>query len=118
MRLAVVGAWPLVGQAMLKLGNGPWLFQVLNYAIGPAQEPPPVVHQRVRGGGHASVRVMHHLFCLVNLPFDVGGICLQVHELGQSDKRRRSAGQWGGTAGGQNPAYCSAERASHGAFLC
>jgi hypothetical protein len=41
---------------MLKLGNGP-------------------VHQRVRGGGHASVRVMHHLFCLVNLPFDVGTAC-------------------------------------------
>jgi len=56
---------------MLKLGNGPWLFQVLNYAIGPAQEPPPLIHQQVRACGHASVRVMHHLFCLANLPFDV-----------------------------------------------
>ena len=37
VRLAVVRARPLVIQAMLKLGNGP-------------------VHQRVRGGGHASVR--------------------------------------------------------------
>jgi hypothetical protein len=43
---------------MLKLRNWPSLFQVLNYAIGPAQ-----------------VRVMHDLFCLVNLPFDVGAAC-------------------------------------------
>ena len=103
---------------MLKLGNGPWLFHMLNDAIGPAQEPPPVVHQRVRGGGHASVRVMHYLFCLANLPFDVGAICLhQVHKLSLGDKRRRSARQQSGTAGRKDAAYGTAETASHGAFL-
>ena len=103
---------------MLKFGNGPWLVQVLNYAIGPAQEPPPLVHQQVRDCGHASMRVMHHPFCLANLPFDVEAICLhQVHKLRLSDKRRRSARQQSGTAGRKDAAYGTAETASHGAFL-
>jgi hypothetical protein len=62
---------------MLKLGNGPWPSQALSYAIGPAQELLPVIDRQVRGCGHASVRVMHHLLCLANLPFDAGAICLQ-----------------------------------------
>jgi len=56
---------------MLKLRNGPWLFQVLNYAIDPAQEPLPVTYQRARCRGHPTVRMTHHPFCLANLPFDV-----------------------------------------------
>jgi hypothetical protein len=56
---------------MLKLRNGPWLFQVLNYAIDPAQEPPPVVHQQIWSCGHPSLRMTHHPFCLANLPLNV-----------------------------------------------
>ena len=59
---------------MLKLRNGPWLFQVLNCAIDPAQEPLPVIHQRVRCRGHPPVRMTHHPFCLANLPFDVRAV--------------------------------------------
>jgi hypothetical protein len=56
---------------MLKVRNGPWLFQVLNCAIDPAQEPLPVTYQRARCRGHPPARVTHHPFCLANLPFDV-----------------------------------------------
>jgi hypothetical protein len=56
---------------MLKIGNGPWLFQVLNCAIDPAQEPLPVIDQQVRCRGRPPVRMTHHPFCLANLPFDV-----------------------------------------------
>lgn len=56
---------------MLKLRNGPWLFQLPECAIGPAQEPLPVTHQRVGRRGHAPVRMTHHPFCLADLPVDV-----------------------------------------------
>ena len=56
---------------MLKLRNGPWLFQLPECAIGPAQEPVPVTHQRVRCRGHPPVRMTHHPFRLADLPFDV-----------------------------------------------
>ena len=56
---------------MLKIRNRPWVFQVLNRAIDPAQELPPVIYQQVRGRGQPSLRMMHHPFCLMNLPFDV-----------------------------------------------
>jgi hypothetical protein len=56
---------------MLKLRNGPWLFQVLNCAIDPTEEPPPVIHQQIRSCGHPSLRMTHHPFCLANLPFDI-----------------------------------------------
>src|SRR6476659_10342387 len=56
---------------MLKLRNGPWLFQLPDCTIGPAQEPLPVTHQRVRCCGHPPVRMAHNPFCLANLPFDV-----------------------------------------------
>jgi|SRR5215469_6907440 len=79
---------------MLKLGSNPWPFQVLNCGIEPAQEPPPVSYQQVWRCGHPSLRMMHHPFCLANLPFDFGAICLhQVHELILSYKWRRWARQ-------------------------
>jgi hypothetical protein len=56
---------------MLKLKNRPWLFQVLNRFVDPAQEPPPVIHQQIRNCGHPSLRMTHHQFCLANMPFDV-----------------------------------------------
>jgi hypothetical protein len=56
---------------MLKLKGRPWLFQVPNCDINPAQEPPPVIDQRIRNCGHRSLRMTHHPFCLAKLPFDV-----------------------------------------------
>ena len=56
---------------MLKLRNGPWLFQVLNYAIDPEWEPPPVAYQPAWYCRHPSLRMTRHPFCLANLPFDV-----------------------------------------------
>jgi hypothetical protein len=79
---------------LLKLGNGPGLFQVLNGGIKPAQEPPPVSYQQVRGCGHSAMRAMHHRLGLVNLPFDVGAVRLhQAKELRLGDKRGGSARQ-------------------------
>jgi hypothetical protein len=56
---------------MLKLRDGPWLFQVPNGAIGPAQESPPVIHQPIRSCGHPPLRMADHPFGLADLPFDV-----------------------------------------------
>jgi len=56
---------------MLKLKGRPRLFQVLNCAIDPTQEPAPFSHQRIRNCGHPSLRMTHHPFCVANLPFDV-----------------------------------------------
>jgi hypothetical protein len=56
---------------MLQLENRPWLFQVLDCVIDPAQEPAPFIQRQIRNCGHPSLRMTHHQFCPVNLPFDV-----------------------------------------------
>jgi len=99
---------------VLKFGHGPGLFEVLDSGVGPAEEPGPVGDQQVGGCKHPAMRVVHQLFCVVDLPFDVAAVCFhQVDELPLGDKGRRPARQEGGQAGCQGGAQCTAGTSSH-----
>ena len=56
---------------MLKLSNGPGIFQVPKCAIDPAEKSLPVIDQPIRGCGHPSLRMTHHPLCLADVPLDV-----------------------------------------------
>ena len=103
---------------VLKFGRGPGLFEVLNGAAGSAEEPVPAGHRQAEGYGHPAVRVVHHLFCVAGLLFDVAAVCFhQVHELALGVEWGRPARQEGGQAGGQGGARRTAGTSSHGGLF-
>jgi len=64
------------------------------------------------------VRVVHQLFCMADLLFDIAAACFhQVHELALGDERGRPARQEGGKAGGQGAARRTAGTFSRGGFF-